>query len=80
MTIFCYLLRGEEIISQLEEYFGEEENGVAVPCSAWFRYVWRVRAWQCACPEPLLRLLGYVVVGEINTLQPTASFSKDRLS
>lgn len=40
------------------------------------------RAWHCACPEPepLLPLLGYVVVGEINTLQPTASFSKDRLS
>lgn len=38
------------------------------------------RAWHCACPQHFLRLLGYVVVGEINTLQPTASFSKGRLS
>lgn len=38
------------------------------------------RAWHYACPEPFLRLLGNVVVGEINTLQPTTSFSKDRLS
>lgn len=39
------------------------------------------RAWQHACPEPFYNCWAmWWWEREINTLQPTASFSQDRLS
>lgn len=56
---FATFWGGGEITSQLEGYFGEEENGAAVPCSAWFRYAWRVRQGLALClPWTFLAVVG----------------------